>query len=657
MGDVVGGPTLQAPDAVADVPPGAAPARPRGAAPAPPPTPHPARWRFWRSPPDQPAWARPALLLVAALAALSYSWGSNSVIFETFYAAAARSMSQSWHNFFFGAFDPWGTVSVDKLPGAFWVQGLSLRLFGFHTWAIALPQAVEGTLTVLVLYRVVRRVAGAGAGLTAAVVLAATPVTVLLNRANVSDTLLILLLVLAADAATRAILTGRLAPLLLAGVWVGLAFQAKMLQAWLVLPALFLTYLLAAPIASLGRRMGHLALATLVVLVVSVSWMSVVSLVPSQDRPYADGSCNNSVFSQVFLYNGADRVTGHVLDQPGCSPPSAAAASAFTEHTVPLSRGPGRFLSGPFGLDAAWMLVPAVASLAGILTVRRREPRTDPLRAAAVLWLLWLFFTWTFFADAKSLNAYYLAALAPPLAALCGMGLSLAWHARPPSRAPTMVVMATVLGGVAYALDLLPPTVGVRPWVIATTVAAAAAAVGLLALSLRRGRPRGAGHAGLVLSAVALLLGPAWACATVVSSELSVSDNVYQSAAYTAREHATNAHGATWPALNAAATRVPAGTSVVTEESSADVALAVLATGREFLPVGGFTGRVPSVTLSRLEADVRAGRVRSVLVATRPATRNPDLQWVRAHCSAGQRIVRNGIATQFYRCIPADAGG
>jgi hypothetical protein len=95
----------------------------------------------------------------------------------------------------------------------------------------------------------------------------------------------------------------------------------------------------------------------------------------------------------------------------------------------------------------------------------------------------------------------------------------------------------------------------------------------------------------------------------------------------------------------------------VTEESSADVALGVLATGREFLPVGGFTGRVPSVTLSRLQADVRAGRVRSVLVTTRPATRNPDLQWVRTHCAAGSRIVRNGSATQLYRCTPADAGG
>ena len=160
-------------------------------------------------------------------------------------------MSQSWHNFLFGAFDPWGTVTVDKLPGAFWVQALSLRLFGFHLWAIALPQVVEGALTVLVLYRAVRRVAGAGAGLAAALVLAVSPVTILLNRGNISDSLLILLLVLAADATTKALMTGRVGSLVMAGFWVGLAFQAKMLQAWFVLPALFRVYLLAAPATAL----------------------------------------------------------------------------------------------------------------------------------------------------------------------------------------------------------------------------------------------------------------------------------------------------------------------------------------------------------------------------------------------------------------------
>ena len=217
------------------------------------------RWQFWRSPPDQPPWARPALLAVAALASFSYFWGIGNATLETFYGGAVRSMSESWRNFFFGAFDPWGTVTLDKLPGAFWVQALSVRAFGFHVWSVVLPQAVEGTLTVLVLFRAVRRVAGAAAGLVAAIVLAVTPVVILLDRGNVSDTLLILLLVLAADAVTAATLTGRVTHLLVASLWVGLAFQAKMLEAWVVLPALWGAYVLAAPNPVLARRVGHAA--------------------------------------------------------------------------------------------------------------------------------------------------------------------------------------------------------------------------------------------------------------------------------------------------------------------------------------------------------------------------------------------------------------
>ncbi|HXA54595.1 MAG TPA: glycosyltransferase family 39 protein, partial [Solirubrobacteraceae bacterium] len=237
------------------------------------------RWRFWGSPPDQPPWARPALLAIAALAGVAYGWGMNGAALEDFYGAAARSMSSSWHDFIFGAFDPAGTVSVDKLPGWLWPQALSLRIFGFHIWAIVLPQVLEGVLTVLVLYRAVRRLAGPLAGIAAATVLATSPITVALNRGNVADSLLILLLVLAADATSAAILSGRLRTLALAAVWVGLAFQAKMLAAWLVLPALAAAYLLAAP-APPRMRLAHVALAGVVTVTVSLSWMTAVSLVP-----------------------------------------------------------------------------------------------------------------------------------------------------------------------------------------------------------------------------------------------------------------------------------------------------------------------------------------------------------------------------------------
>src|SRR5271170_334227 len=162
-------------------------------------------WNVWRSPADQPAWARPTLIALAAVAGLGYAWGMNGAALEAFYGAAARSMSSSWHAFLFGAFDPQGTISIDKLPGSLWPQALLLRIVGFHVWAVVLPQVVEGVITILVLYRAVRRLAGPLAGITAAAVLATSPVTVALNRGNVADSLLILLLVLAADATSSAL--------------------------------------------------------------------------------------------------------------------------------------------------------------------------------------------------------------------------------------------------------------------------------------------------------------------------------------------------------------------------------------------------------------------------------------------------------------------
>ncbi len=645
MGDVAGGLMLDTPAKASEE----SPVGPRAV--------RAGRWQFWRSPPDQPRWARPALLVVAALAALSYSWGSGSATLETFYGAAVRSMAGNWHDFFFGAFDPWGTVSVDKLPGAIWLQALSIRLFGFHIWAIVLPQVLEGTLTVLVLYRAVRRVAGAGAGLVAVVALAATPVTILLNRGNISDSLLILLLVLAADATTAAFMTGRLQSLVLAGVWVGLAFQAKMLQAWIVLPALYLAYILAAPVASLERRVGQVALSVLAVVAVSLSWMCVVALVPAHDRPYVDGSCDNSVFSQVFLYNGADRVNGNVLDQPGCSQPPVGTVTSPSggAPTHALEKGPGRFLAGGFGRDAAWLFVPSLVALGGVLIARRREPRTDPWRAAALLWGIWQIMTWSFFSSSHFLNGYYLAALAPPMAALCGLGLALAWRQRERSPVVPAVVMGTVVLGVAYNLYLVPEGAGVHFWVVSTSVLVAAGALACLALALRRERRPQNARLGLGLAAAALLLGTAWASATAVADQLGPFDAPYQPAAATAAEQAAwQREVGAWPVLAASAAHVPLTQSLEAAETSSQVSLDVLGSGREYLPVGGFSGQVPSTPLPTFVAYVRQGRVVNVLVPVAPLTRNPDMRWVLAHCrtqtGAPASVHAEGATYRRYVC-------
>jgi 4-amino-4-deoxy-L-arabinose transferase-like glycosyltransferase len=553
---------------------------------------------------------------------------------EPFYGAAARSMSESWHDFIFGAFDPAGTVTVDKLPGALWLQALSLRVFGFHIWALILPQAVEGVLTILVLYRAVRRLAGPAAGLIAAAVLAVTPITVLLSRGNVSDSLLILLLVLAADAASAALLTGSLPQLLLAGVWVGLAFQAKMIQAWLALPALAAAYLLAAPAAKLRTRCAHVALAGLVTAVVSLSWMTVVSLVPSHDRPYVDGSPDDSVYTQVFDYNGVGRLTGNWARVAGPPSPLLVAAKEsgqlLNAETMGIKPGWHRLLAGPFAADSGWLLPAAVAGALGVLISRRRQGRRDPLRAAVVLWGGWWAVLAVFFSAGTYLNSYYVAALIPAVAALCGTGIA-ACGPRPWPARVRLIVAATVLGCVGYGAYLMSGTVSapVVLIVVALVVAVAAAAQLLLPASGQAGYLTAVAFAG-----AAVLLLPVAASVSCVIRGLGPFDTPFESSK---TAHNNQVLAAAAPALTTAVQRLELQTPPADALFGADTSgLAmdyILYSGREVLPIGGYLGNVPAPTLATLQADISRGYVRGFVLPVSPPGPDPRVRWIESHCA------------------------
>ena len=186
---------------------------------------------MWRSPDGQPPWARPALLAIAAVAALLYAWNIEQAGLAPFYSVAVKSMSVSWKAFIFGAFDPKATITIDKLAGSFLPQALSARIFGYSAWSLALPQVIEGVVSVLVMYRVVRRWAGVMPGLAAAGIFTLTPIAASMFGHSMEDGALTLCLILAADAYQRAVMEARLRSLVWAGVWVGIGFQAKMLEA------------------------------------------------------------------------------------------------------------------------------------------------------------------------------------------------------------------------------------------------------------------------------------------------------------------------------------------------------------------------------------------------------------------------------------------
>src|SRR5579883_1799233 len=241
---------------------------------------------------------------------------------NTYYAAAVKSMLMSWHNFFFVSFDPGGFVTIDKPPLGFWIQTASAKLFGFSGFSILLPEALAGVLSVAVLYRLVARVWGRGAGLLAALFLAVTPISVATNRNNTIDSLLVLAVLLAAWAVMRAVETGRLRWLLLGAVLVGLGFNIKMLEAYLVVPALGLVYLVGAR-AGWWRRLGHLALDAVVMLSVSLSWAVAVDLIPASARPYVGSSGTNSELNLALGYNGLQRLTGALFGRSGGGTPGS----------------------------------------------------------------------------------------------------------------------------------------------------------------------------------------------------------------------------------------------------------------------------------------------------------------------------------------------
>lgn len=607
----------------------------------------------WLLPEDQSRWVRLALLVTAIVAGVLYGWRATGNL-EIYYAAGVRSMSLSWHDFFFAALDPRGTVSLDKLPGAFWVQALSARLFGFSAGAIVAPQVAEGVVTVLVLFRAVRRLAGPMAAAAAAAVLALSPATVALNRGNISDTLMVLLLVAAANATVSALLTGRTRHVVWAGAWVGLAFQAKMIEAWLVLPALGAAYLLCGP-RSVRRRVAHLAALAGVTAVVSVSWMSLVSLLPASGRPYVDGSTDNSLFHQVFVYNGFGRL--HQVS------PNQLLNQAIGIHIV-LS-GPGswhRFLSGEYGRDAGWLIPAAAVTLMIGLLARRRAPREDPLRAGLVLWGVWLVVFFVVLSGDSSINSYYAAALSPAVAGLIGTGIAVAaaWLSAAPSRrrSVTVAVVVAVLAllTVGYTTWLLPAHgTGLPGWLLPATIIVGVGAATAASLAIAGKREAGVPLLGMAAALVAMVLVPAVASVSLAANRLGPFDTPFES-------HSVDQSTRTFlDTIRPAAALVPSlenaqygAPDLMAAQTSALAAPFIYVSGREVLPIGGYAGDDPAPTLPQLQSMIRAGTVHLVL-QTRQAT-DPRLIWITQHCSPVPNTDNNQFIAYFCGSVRTGSG-
>ncbi|MGW2505763.1 glycosyltransferase family 39 protein [Streptomyces sp. NPDC001588] len=412
--------------------------------------------RLWRGRPEDPRWARPALLGLLLATALLYLYNlSASGYANSFYSAAAQAGSTSWKAFFFGSLDAGNAITVDKPPAALWPMALSVRIFGLHSWTILAPEVVMGVLTVAVVYAAVRRRFSPAAGLISGAVLALTPVAALMFRFNNPDALLALLMALTVHFVLRALEDGRTKWLVWAGVAVGFAFLTKTLQAFLTLPALALVYGVCAPVR-LRKRLVQLALATVALVVSGGWWVAIVELWPAASRPYIGGSQNNSFLELTFGYNGFGRINGDETGSVGGMGGGGGGQWGTT--------GWDRMFNSEIGGQISWLLPAALILFVAGLVLTRKAGRTDPARGSFLAWGGSLLMTVVVFSYMAGIfHQYYTVALAPYVAALVGMGVTVLWEERSRTWA-SLTLAAAATATAAWGYVLLDRTPDYLPW-------------------------------------------------------------------------------------------------------------------------------------------------------------------------------------------------
>lgn len=466
--------------------------------------------RVVRGPEEDPRWARPALLALLAATAVFYFINlTASGWANSFYSAAVQAGSANWEAFLFGSSDAANSITVDKPPAALWIMALSVRVFGLSSFSILMPQVLMGVATVGILYATVKRYFGAAAGLLAGLVMALTPVAVLMFRFNNPDALLVLLMALAAWATMRAIEKGSIKWMVRVGVFLGFGFLTKTLQVFLVVPFLGIAFLVCANTTLRRRIIG--ALAGLAAMVVAAGWwIAIVELTPASMRPYIGGSQNNSFLELTFGYNGFGRLSGNETGSVGGGGGGGGAGGGMWGET-----GIFRMFSSTSGGQISWLIPTALIFLGVGLVLRGRRPRTDTRRAAYLVFGGWLVVTGlTFSFMAGIFHDYYTVALAPAIAALVGMGAVEAWERRT-SPIGSIALAAGTAAAAVWSFILLSRTTAYGDWLrIGVLAVGLAAAFLMLALNWLHRRAIPLVLAGAV---VAGLAGPAAYSVTTIS--------------------------------------------------------------------------------------------------------------------------------------------
>jgi 4-amino-4-deoxy-L-arabinose transferase-like glycosyltransferase len=635
-------------------------------------------------------WPVTAALAVIVLAAgVLMSWNIGSAGYSPFYSTAARSMSMSWRAFAFGAFDPGATITLDKLSGFLVPQALAARIFGYHAWSMALPQVIEGMITVVAVFAIGTRWKGAAAGIIAASALATTPLLVSMFGRVMEDGLLTMSLALAFACWQSSILGGRVGPLLWSGFWVAIGFQAKMMQAWFILPALAISYILVGEVTLLSR-IRRAVLLGVVAIALSLTWMTAIQFVPAADRPYIDGSTNNNVFSMVFGYNGFNRIVPNLI--PG----------AVGDAHLRSFAGPFKLLLPEVTTQVGWLYPLA---LGGMLTglhqvlVRRHRNRVSKDAVTSVAMSIWLATAVALISIGQVPHTAYFAALSVQIALLSAGalvdGIALL---ESPSRLARAVLPGLLAVETSWVLVLLAESGSAAPSLIVSVALLGFLSAAFLAKILvrRAGQPSVPLVRGLVTAGVlGVLLAPTvWSSSTVDHAYAGLPTDAYAGprigeaawlvSAPSSEPAAVRRHifavGAPYaisndPGLSGAQKSLVAyirsqignRSPLVATETWRSAAPYILKGGLDVMPIGGFSGSVPSPTVTQFAQRVASGTVEfallgdiprfevvplRVIVPTRTAAVRVGLQ-NNAAGGAGRTAVVNWIVNAC-TVVPAD---
>jgi 4-amino-4-deoxy-L-arabinose transferase-like glycosyltransferase len=546
-----------------------------------------------------------AVMLVGAVLRL---WSFDRVGANPFYDAAVRSMGLSWHNFFFGAFEPGGQVSIDKAPADLWLQVASVKLFGFSGVATRLPEVAAGVVAIPLLYALVRRLFGRTAGLGAAAAMAVLPAAILTAHSDTMDSVMMLLDVLAAWLVVVGAQSRRAWPVVAAGAVLGLAFNVKLFQALIITPALIVLMVLAVQLP-IRRRIAVLGGSLAAFLAVGLGWIVAASMTPLSGRPWPIGSTDGSIWSVVFGFNGIDRLR---------SPASNAALKLDPPGLLRFFGSSGHHYAATVGSMLLAALV--LGAAAGAVAMVGSNPRSEGRRlrvVGAAFFGVWLLIGAGLLSHMQRMQPRYLEAVTPAIAAVVGIGV-----ARLATDGGERRMAALALAGAGAVAAAGGVLIAHPPWWAALLALAATTGAALAAVVVS---PRRRATALVAFGLVAVLAVPGWAALNV------------------ARAHASDAG---LPSRMPAAQVVQLSRFLTSHQGSARYEVAsptvvraaplIVRDGRPVLMLTSINGR-PLLGAQQLQRLVAAGQVRYALLGRGACTGHaaggcaPAVRWAVGH--------------------------